>query len=67
MPTEQEYKEALLAMDPYFAIVKKILDERIKELCISAPTYEVVAALQAQHKLLSQIETEINNNKEGIE
>lgn len=65
MPTEQEYKEALLAIDPYFVTIKRVMDERIKELCIHADTYETMAALQAQYKLLSQLETEITNTKEG--
>lgn len=65
MPTEQEYIDALLAMDHSFGIVKSVLDQRLKERCIHADDYEAVATIQAQFKLLSQIETEINNNKVG--
>lgn len=63
--TDQEYKDALLAIDPYFLIVKSVLDQRLKDRCIHADTTQAVLDLQAQFKLLSQIETEINNNKVG--
>lgn len=65
MPTENEYEDALIYISDAFDVIKKVLDERLKNKCIHSKEVDEMLAVQAQFKLLSQIETEIQNNKEG--
>lgn len=65
MPTDEEYKDALRAVEPFFKTIKIVLDDRLKNNCIHTKDLEEVKALQANFRLLSQLETEIQNTKVG--
>lgn len=65
MVTEDEYEQALLSIRDPFEKIKAVLENRLMAKCINAKEHEEVLAIQAQYKLLSQIETEIQNVKDG--
>lgn len=65
LPTDTEYKEALLSMEHPFSIVKAVMQSELMLNCINTIDPAKVSEYQAQYKLLAQIETAITNNKDN--
>lgn len=65
MSSIEEYEDALIYISDHFVVIRKVLEERLKEKCIHTQDIEEVRAVQAQFRLLSQLDTEITNIKDG--
>lgn len=65
MSSIEEYEDALIYISDPFVVIRKVLEDRLKEKCIYSKDIEEMKACQAQFQLLSQLDTEITNIKEG--
>lgn len=65
MSSIEEYQDALIVISDPFVVIRKVLEERLKEKCIHSKDIEEIKACQAQFQFLSQLDTEITNIKDG--